>query len=149
MYSRHSEHTLCFKNWLYKTQDCGVFLLQLTAELLGISPNSQLLGFKTVTMKTHQFVFQIRNIFQISKHTQSCARVSCQTTVNHFPVEADISYKNTKLWEWFRSCVTAVCMYAILEGSECVVDKVDNCQVTRGHQQTGKLFHCRRVRRYC
>jgi uncharacterized membrane protein len=35
--------------------------------------------------------------------------------------------KSRKVWEWFRPRVTAVSVYAILEGNECVVDIVDNC----------------------
>lgn len=53
MYSRHTEDTLHFRNWPNKTQDSGIFLLKLPAEFPGINPNSQLVGCKTVTMKTH------------------------------------------------------------------------------------------------
>ena len=34
--------------------------------------------------------------------------------------------KSRKMWKWFRTLVTAVSVYAVLEGNECVVDKVDN-----------------------
>jgi hypothetical protein len=80
-------------------------------------------------------MFYIGNIFLISKHTQLCAHVSlcvhvyvARQLLTISRLRVTYHSRSRKMWKWFRLRVTAVAVYAVLEGNECVcVDKVDNC----------------------